>query len=419
MTWSALAALVERRKQLPPELPLLLAEEHTPTVRELQHEIGRLVHGEAWKTVEIPASLARVGAALEEKMLEEDPFIRPWMVDSASEHYEIDISRAKRLLDWRPRRSLRATLPKIIASLKADPAGWYRSNKLNPAVVADRSPRDRERDHQRTDVEVHLAHLAHLLHVHVHARHVVAVVVGVLHPGADDARHEPRVDDGHVGSAGRMELLPVDPPAAPADRRARLRRLRDRAPAHGLPARHVDGVWEPFFVAAGGRNGTETIITSDVSKAWPIADAGLGAVSYLFEVLMGVMGDRRRWRTMPWMVAAFGIVVVPLGVVSIYFIIIQPIMIGTWCTLCLMAAVAMLVMIPYTLDELVAMGQFLVQGHRRGESFWRNFFMGGVSPRQRCNDKHPGFDAPLAQAVTCAAWRCRGRWWRVRCSARH
>lgn len=182
---------------------------------------------------------------------------------------------------------------------------------------------------------------------------------------------------------------------------------------------HVDGVWEPFFVAAGGRNGTETIITSDVSKAWPIADAGLGAVSYLFEVLMGVMGDRRRWRTMPWMVAAFGIVVVPLGVVSIYFIIIQPIMIGTWCTLCLMAAVAMLVMIPYTLDELVAMGQFLVQGHRRGESFWRNFFMGGVSPRQRCNDKHPGFDAPLAQAVTCAAWRCRGRWWRVRCSARH
>jgi hypothetical protein len=93
---------------------------------------------------------------------------------------------------------------------------------------------------------------------------------------------------------------------------------------------HVDGVWEPFFHGEAGRNGTETIITSDVSKAWPIADAGLGAVSYMFEVLMGVMGDRRRWRTMPWMVMAFGIVVVPLGVVSIYFIIIQPIVIGTF-----------------------------------------------------------------------------------------
>jgi len=49
----------------------------------------------------------------------------------------------------------------------------------------------------------------------------------------------------------------------------------------------------------------------------------------MFEILMGVMGDRRRWRTMPWMVTMFIIVVVPLGVVSIYFIIIQPIVIGT------------------------------------------------------------------------------------------
>lgn len=50
---------------------------------------------------------------------------------------------------------------------------------------------------------------------------------------------------------------------------------------------HIDGVWEPFFAGGGGRNGTEFIITSDVSKAWPIPDAGLGATSYLLEVLMG------------------------------------------------------------------------------------------------------------------------------------
>ena len=46
-------------------------------------------------------------------------------------------------------------------------------------------------------------------------------------------------------------------------------------------------------------------------------------MSYMFEILMGVMGSRLRWRTMPWMVALFGIVVGPLGVVSIYFIIIH------------------------------------------------------------------------------------------------
>jgi hypothetical protein len=48
---------------------------------------------------------------------------------------------------------------------------------------------------------------------------------------------------------------------------------------------HVDGIWEPFFAGQGGLNGTEFIVTSDVSKAWPIPDGGLGAVSYMFEVL--------------------------------------------------------------------------------------------------------------------------------------
>lgn len=69
---------------------------------------------------------------------------------------------------------------------------------------------------------------------------------------------------------------------------------------------HVEGVWEPFFQDQGGENGTEFIITSDVSKAWPIADGGLGATTYMFEILMGVTGGRSRWRTMPWMVLLFG-----------------------------------------------------------------------------------------------------------------
>ncbi len=163
---------------------------------------------------------------------------------------------------------------------------------------------------------------------------------------------------------------------------------------------HIDGVWEPFFAGKAALNGTETIITSDVSKAWPVPDAGLGAVAYVFEVLMGVMGDRRRWRTMPWMVALFGVVVVPLGVVSIYFIIIQPIVIGTWCSLCLLTALAMLVMIPLSLDELVAMGQFLVQSRRRGEPFWRTFFQGGAQP-DGDRDDSAGFDA-LPAAVASA-----------------
>ncbi|MGP1615765.1 MAG: vitamin K epoxide reductase family protein [Pollutimonas bauzanensis] len=175
---------------------------------------------------------------------------------------------------------------------------------------------------------------------------------------------------------------------------------------------HIDGVWEPFFAGKAALNGTETIITSDVSKAWPVPDAGLGAVAYVFEVLMGVMGDRRRWRTMPWMVALFGVVVVPLGVVSIYFIIIQPIVIGTWCTLCLLTALAMLVMIPLSLDELVAMGQFLIQSRRRGEPFWRTFFRGGAQP-DGGRDDSAGFDAPLPMAAASAARGVNLPWTRV------
>ncbi|MGE0625733.1 MAG: vitamin K epoxide reductase family protein [Pseudomonadales bacterium] len=134
---------------------------------------------------------------------------------------------------------------------------------------------------------------------------------------------------------------------------------------------YTDAAWDPFF-----GDGTEVIITSDVSKAWPIADAGLGAVVYMLELVMTFMGGKDRWRTMPWMVLALGVLIVPLGVTSIFFVIIQPITIGTWCTLCWVAAIAMLVMIPYSLDEFVAMGQFLLWARRQGKPFWRTFWTG-------------------------------------------
>lgn len=62
----------------------------------------------------------------------------------------------------------------------------------------------------------------------------------------------------------------------------------------------------------------------------------------MLEILTGIVGARRRWRTMPRLVLLFGLMIAPLGVVSITFIVIQPIVIGTWCSLCLIAAAAML-----------------------------------------------------------------------------
>ena len=127
----AILLIVERRVALPPKLPLLLGESETLSYDELQHTFARLIHGEDWETLEVPrplAPLAKAGAWVMEKLPGADPFIRPWMIDRANDHYALDITRARQLLGWQPKRSLRETLPKMIAALKADRVRFYREN---------------------------------------------------------------------------------------------------------------------------------------------------------------------------------------------------------------------------------------------------------------------------------------------------
>lgn len=167
-------------------------------------------------------------------------------------------------------------------------------------------------------------------------------------------------------------------------------------PMAGYQLGYIDHIWEPFFSGAR-ENGTITVLTSDVSKAFPISDAGLGAATYLIEVLSTFMGDQKRWRTMPWMVAIFGLAVIPLGVTSIVLVIMQPVMVGAWCTLCLITAAAMLIMVPFALDEVVAMIQFLNHSRKQGKSVWRVFIRGGSladateTPRE---DRKPSWSLP-------------------------
>ncbi|RRJ34092.1 vitamin K epoxide reductase family protein [Halocatena pleomorpha] len=135
---------------------------------------------------------------------------------------------------------------------------------------------------------------------------------------------------------------------------------------------HINAVWDPFF-----GTGTAQILNSRVSEAFPVSDAGLGAVAYAIEGLMGFMGDKSRWRTMPWMVSFFGIVVIPLGFVQVLLVISQPLLVGTWCTLCLLSAFGMLWMISLTVDEVVAMMQLLKRRMSEGVGLWHAFWMGG------------------------------------------
>ena len=141
---------------------------------------------------------------------------------------------------------------------------------------------------------------------------------------------------------------------------------------------HIPGVWDPFFDGSPSdpQNGTEEVITSWVSKALPVSDAALGGYTYLLEILTGLVGARARWRTMPWLVVLFGLMIAPLGITSIIFVIIQPIVIGTWSIVALIGAAAILIQIPYSLDELIATLQFVRRRVQAGRNGLTVFFRG-------------------------------------------
>lgn len=513
---NAFAQVVERRKELPAELPLLIGEPDALGYAEIQDIVHCELHGKEWTTVRIPKSVASIGAWLQNEVFGEDLFVQQWMIDQASSHYIVDIRRARSLLGWEPRRSLRETLPTIVAALKSDPQHWYRTNKLNPSVVAwhpkgdstsgsdqqggsgsmQHPPEGASGDMQSHGQMSHEEHMEEMAQQERSTRWAQYATIGLglwlaSSPGVYDAVSAETVRDSVLAVTADRGLPPVEwrasalaisdivsglaialfgalsfskrtawfgqwaatfvglwllfaplifwsPSAAqylndllvgtlviafsilvpmmPGMSMTGMMDNRSIPPgwtyspstdAQRFPivvmgligfliARmltsyqlgHIDGAWEPFFAGSPSdpRNGTEEIITSDVSKAWPIPDAGLGAVSYMLEILMAVMGTRTRWRTMPWMVTFFGILVIPLGIVSIYFIIIQPIIIGTWSTPALIAGLAMLIMIPFALDEVIAMGQYLYWSKREGKPLIRTFFKGGAAPGGEVED---------------------------------
>jgi hypothetical protein len=169
---------------------------------------------------------------------------------------------------------------------------------------------------------------------------------------------------------------------------------------------YIPEAWDPFF-----GDSTRKVLTSEVSQMWPISDAGLGAAAYTFEMLMGWMGAVTRWRTMPWMVTFFFILVVPLGLTHIVLVILQPVAVGHWCTLCLAAASVMLVMIPLTVDEVVAMAQFLKRSVQQGKPLWRTFWVGGTLESEENKDERtPAYGAPASTMWAPMVWGVSVPW---------
>jgi uncharacterized membrane protein len=165
---------------------------------------------------------------------------------------------------------------------------------------------------------------------------------------------------------------------------------------------YLDNVYDPVF-----GDGTRDVITSAVSKDFPVADAGLGAMAYTIETLMAAHGGVRRWHTIPWFVVLFAILVVPLGFTSIVLIMLQPIMVGHWCFWCLLTAVCMLFMIALAIDEVVAVLHFLHQAKKKGnlsKVFWR----GGDAPGEEEDKRSPS--AASREMIPSMTWGISFPW---------
>lgn len=117
-------------------------------------------------------------------------------------------------------------------------------------------------------------------------------------------------------------------------------------------------VWEPFF---GG--GSHYILKdSAVARFLPIPDALLGALAYLAEVVLELVGGDDRWQAKPWTVLLLGAVAAGLALAAVVLIVLQAAVFRQFCTLCLASAACSLVGAAFVAPEVLATIR-----HLRGE----------------------------------------------------
>jgi nucleoside-diphosphate-sugar epimerase len=488
---AALRLAVDRRERLPSGTEILIGEADAIGYEVLQDTLGGLMHGtETWPTLRVPKPLAAAGAWVQGRLEPvvpdaidggKAPFIRPFMVAMADDHYALDIRRARELLGWEPRHRLADELPNMVASLKADPAAWYAANGINaPGWVTPGG----NSDALRTDSEAQCKaehgrwRWAHFVNIGLGSWLLTQpLIVGVQETGLrasemamglllmvaaglalswravrarwlcagigtavmalpflwSTSNGAAYLSDTLVGALifglavcskpepGSSAIAALTGPTIPPGWSYNPSDWAQRLPIivlallglyvsrylAGYQLGHIPALWDPFFAGSptDPRNGTEEIVTSWVSTAFPVSDAALGGYTYLLEILTGLVGSRRRWRTAPWLVLLFGLMIVPLGITTILFIVIQPVVLGTWSTLALVGGAAVLIQIPYSLDELLATAQFLRRRVRAGQPWLRVLFLGDTdelpvaSEKRVSNDDRDEFDRPLGAVL--------------------
>ncbi len=128
---NCISLCIQKRKGLPKETTLLIGEETRLSYDELQREISTCIDGKPIVTHRIPKTIAKCGAWLQNRLPGfKKGFIQPWMIDIADANYDLDITKAKTLLQWEPKHAIGKTIPIMIKKLLADPKKWYHDNGL-------------------------------------------------------------------------------------------------------------------------------------------------------------------------------------------------------------------------------------------------------------------------------------------------
>jgi len=113
----------------------------------------------------------------------------------------------------------------------------------------------------------------------------------------------------------------------------------------------IDTVWDPVF----GTEQSQQVLNSSVSEAFrgvfTIPDAALGAIAYLAEVVLGLVGSRQRWRRLPWLVVVFALNALAVTLVGLGLVVLQAVVVQAWCLLCLITAALSLLMLLLALPE--------------------------------------------------------------------
>lgn len=131
-------------------------------------------------------------------------------------------------------------------------------------------------------------------------------------------------------------------------------------------------VWDPVF-----GDGTKNVLTSPLSHKFTswigIPDAILGVLAYFADIFFALVGSKDRWKEHPWLVLLFGISIIPVGCVSITLVLLQGLVVKSWCFLCLIAALISLILIFLSYGEVAASCRYLREVSRitNRKTAWR------------------------------------------------